>query len=156
MEWAVHSCVLLACMPPGKALPAARLAEYHGVPPAYLAKHLQQLSGARILEATKGRVGGYRLARPATDITLLDVVEAIEGSAPAFRCTEIRRRGPCAAEPSRYPSTCGVASAMARAEAAWRDELRGTTVADLVTTTVLEAPVEVQLRSVGWLAGAMR
>lgn len=156
MEWALHSCVLLACVPPGKALPASRLAEYHGLPAAYLAKHLQQLSGARILESTKGRIGGYRLARPANEITLLDVVEATEGSAPVFRCTEIRRRGPCAAEPGCYPRICGVADAMQRAETAWRAELRSQTIADLVESTVMGAPQPVKVRSVEWLAGAMR
>lgn len=156
MEWALHSCALLACVPEGKALPASRLAEYHGLPAAYLAKHLQQLSGAKILEATKGRVGGYRLARPAADISILDVVEAIEGGAPAFRCTEIRRRGPCAVEPERYPRVCGIAHAMHRAEAAWRAELRSQTIADLVVTTIGQAPQEVQIRSVGWLDGAIR
>ncbi|HEX8582649.1 MAG TPA: Rrf2 family transcriptional regulator [Acidimicrobiales bacterium] len=156
VEWALHSCVLLACVPGGRALPASRLAEYHGLPAAYLAKHLQQLSGARILESTKGRVGGYRLARPANEITLLDVVEAIEGSAPVFRCTEIRRRGPCAGTPGAYPTMCGVACAMERAEAAWRSELRSQTVADLVASTVMGAPQPVQVRSEEWLAEATR
>lgn len=156
MEWALHACALLACVPPGKALPANRLAEYHGLPAAYLAKHLQQLSGARILESTKGRVGGYRLARPANDITLLDVVEAIEGGAPVFRCTEIRRRGPCAGEPSSYPSICAIAGAMQKAERAWRTELASTTVADLVHATVMGAPQTVQIRSGQWLAEATR
>jgi Rrf2 family protein len=156
VEWALHSCVLLACVPAGKALPASRLAEYHGLPAAYLAKHLQQLSGASILESTKGRVGGYRLARPASEITLLDVVEAIEGSAPVFRCTEIRRRGPCAGTPASYPRICGVADAMERAEMAWRAELRSQTIADLVDSTVMGAPQVVQIRSVDWLSDATR
>lgn len=156
VEWALHCCVLLACVPGGKALPSSRLAEYHGLPAAYLAKHLQQLSGAKILESTKGRVGGYRLARPANEITLLDVVEAIEGSAPVFRCTEIRRRGPCAGTPGSYPTLCGVSNAMERAETAWRAELRSQTVADLVASTVLGAPQPVQVRSEAWLAEATR
>lgn len=156
VEWALHACVLLACVPEGKALPAGRLAEYHGLPAAYLAKHLQQLSGARILESTKGRVGGYALARPANQITLLDVVEAVEGTAPVFRCTEIRRRGPCAGEPGAYPRMCGIAGAMQRAESAWRSELASTTIADLVHSTMIGAPQVVQVRSGEWLAAATR
>ena len=46
VEWGVHVCVLLAALPDGAALPAAKLAEYHGVPAPYLAKHLQVLAGA--------------------------------------------------------------------------------------------------------------
>ena len=44
---------------------ATRLAEYHGVPAPYLAKHLQALSRAGIVESSPGPRGGYRLARPA-------------------------------------------------------------------------------------------
>ena len=102
VEWGVHACVLLAVLPPDAALPAARLAEYHGVPSAYLAKHLQALARAEVLETVKGPRGGYRLARPAAEITVLDVVEAIDGDEPAFRCTEIRRRGPSAVPAREY------------------------------------------------------
>ena len=96
VEWGVHVCTLLAAVPPDNALPAAKLAEYHGVPSAYLAKHLQALASAGVFETVKGPRGGYRLARPAAKVTMLDIVEAIDGEEPAFRCTEIRRRGPTA------------------------------------------------------------
>ena len=91
-------------LPPDAALPAARLAEYHGVPSAYLAKHLQALARAGVLETVKGPRGGYRLARPPRPRSrVLDVVEAIDGDEPAFRCTEIRRRGPTAMPAREYP-----------------------------------------------------
>ncbi len=96
VEWGLHCAVVLAVLPPGTALPAARLGEFHGVPAAYLAKHLQAMSRAGLLESVGGPRGGYRLARPAAGISVLDVVEAIDGEMPAFRCTEIRRRGPSA------------------------------------------------------------
>src|SRR5215210_4512801 len=131
VEWALHCCVLLAALPPDDALPAAKLAEYHGVPGAYLAKHLQVLARAGIVESTPGRRGGYRLARPADKITFLDVVEAVEGEEPAFRCTEIRQRGPVPASPSALRSPCAIAITMARAEHAWRRELGATTLADV-------------------------
>ena len=65
VEWALHCCTVLALVPPDRTLPAARLAEFHGVPPAYLAKHLQALAQAGIVESVPGRKGGYRLVRPA-------------------------------------------------------------------------------------------
>src|SRR5688572_29989943 len=99
IEWAIHCCAVLAVVPPDVALPAGRLAEFHGVPPAYLAKHLQALASAGILESVAGRRGGYRLGRPASAIRLLDVVDAVEGGDPAFTCTEIRQRGPAALDP---------------------------------------------------------
>src|ERR1700742_3326859 len=108
VEWGVHVCTLLAVLPPDNALPAAKLAEYHGVPAAYLAKHLQALAGAGVLETVKGPRGGYRMARPASEVTVLDVVEAIDGDEPAFRCSEIRRRGPTAVAAREYVGLCGV------------------------------------------------
>src|SRR3954447_7011793 len=104
VEWALHCCTLLAVVPSGRAMPASRLAEYHGVPPAYLAKHLQALAQAGIVESVPGRKGGYRLIRPADQITLLEVVDAVEGTGPAFRCTEIRRRGPARVSAVEYRS----------------------------------------------------
>ena len=97
VEWATHCCTVLALVPPGATMSAGRLAEFHGVPPSYLAKHLQALVQAGIAESVAGRNGGYRLASDARDITLLEVVLAVESDEPAFRCTEIRRRGPAAA-----------------------------------------------------------
>ena len=132
VEWAIHCCTLLAMLPEGVALPATRLAEYHEVTPSYLAKHLQALREAGIVTSSAGRHGGYRLARAAEDVTLLDVVLAVEGRQRAFRCTEIRRCGPAAVPEATYPKPCGIAAAMHRAEDAWRAELAATTVADMV------------------------
>src|SRR5690348_13786661 len=122
VEWAVHCCTVLAMVPPDRTMPAARLAEFHGVPPAYLAKHLQSLAQEGIVESIAGRKGGYRLARPATEISVLDVVDAVEGSEPAFRCHEIRRRGPARMPAREYREPCGIATVMARAEEAYRAE----------------------------------
>ena len=114
VEWGVHVCTVLAVLPADGALPAARLAEYHGVPAAYLAKHLQAMARAGVLETVKGPRGGYRLARLATEITVLDVVEAIDGTESAFVCTEIRRRGPTAMPARYYPNPCGIHRAFDR------------------------------------------
>ena len=83
VEWGIHCCTVLAVLPTGATLPASRLAEYHGVPAAYLAKHMQALSKAGIVESVAGPKGGYRLAKPPAEITVLDVVLAIEGAEPA-------------------------------------------------------------------------
>src|SRR5215831_16388076 len=119
VEWAVHLCGVLAAVPAGRGVPGARLAEFHDLPPAYMAKHLQALSRAGIVQADRGVNGGYRLARAPAQISLLDIVLAIEGAQPAFRCTEIRQRGPCPAAPSACRTACPIARAFHAAEAAW-------------------------------------
>ncbi|MCR4268208.1 Rrf2 family transcriptional regulator [Nitratireductor sp. ZSWI3] len=132
VEATIHCATLLAQLEPERTLPASALAEYHGLSPSYLLKHLKQLTAAGLLESVSGPHGGYRLARSPNRITLLDVVVAIEGRAPAFRCAEIRQRGPGALEPSAYVKPCGINAAMLRAERAYRDELRRTTLADVI------------------------
>jgi len=156
VEWGVHVCTLLAVLPSDTALPAAKLAEYHGVPPAYLAKHLQALARAEVLETVKGPRGGYRLARPPAEITVLDVVEAIDGDEPAFRCTEIRRRGPTAVSAREYRLPCGVHRAFTRADDAWRRELEAVTIASLVIGVVREAPRAAVEKAARWLGEAVR
>ena len=68
VEWAAHCCTMLAVLPEGECLPAARLAEYNELPTAYLAKHLQALTAAGVTESVPGPRGGFRLARPAAEL----------------------------------------------------------------------------------------
>ncbi len=132
VEWSLHCAWLLAQVPPGKALSSRRMAEFYGLPPAYLSKLLKSLVRAGILAATTGPRGGFRLARPAAGITVLEVTEAVEGSGPLFRCTEIRQQGPAPALKADCRRPCGIAQVMHDAEQAWRAHLAATTIADLV------------------------
>ena len=69
VEQAIHSVTMLAHLTPEGVLSAAALAEFHGVSPSYLLKHLQALSGVGIVETIPGPRGGYKLARPAAGIS---------------------------------------------------------------------------------------
>lgn len=139
VEAAIHCATLLAGLEAGRTLPAAALARYHGVSESYLLKQLKELARAGVLESVPGPHGGYRLARPPSAITLLDIVLAVEGRAPAFRCAEIRQRGPGGLEPAVYVKPCGINVAMLRAEKAWRAELARTPLSDLVAGYQAEA-----------------
>jgi Rrf2 family protein len=139
VEWALHSCVVLASAPEGVSLPAGRLAEYHELPAAYLAKHLQALSRAGIVEPVPGRRGGYRLAQDPKDIKVSQIVSAIEGTGPAFVCTEVRQKGPAAPAPSGLRQACLIARVMWQAEQAWLQELNNWALADLAFAPGSEA-----------------
>ena len=157
VEWGVHACTVLAALPAGGALPAAKLAEYHGVPAAYLAKHLQAMARAGVLETVKGPRGGYRLARPASEITLLDVVEAIDGDESAFRCIgdpPPRADGRRCRASTR--SSAGSTAAFLAADDAWRAELRRTTIADVFMGVLEEAPRAALEKGARWLGEAVR
>ncbi len=135
IESALHLCHLLATLPPGTGLPAGRLAEFHSLPPAAIAKVMQSLMAAGVVVGRTGRTGGYRLSRAPRAISALDVVLAVNGGKPMFQCREIRRRGPCADKSSAYRARCGIAQLMDEAEHAWRRRLQATTLADLVRET---------------------
>ena len=131
VEQAIHSVAMLSGLSEGGVLSAAAIAEFHGVSTSYLLKHLQSLSGAGILDTVPGPKGGYRLARPAEKITLLDIVLAVEGPAPAFRCGEIRQRGPNPVANHFFSKPCTISATMLKAERVYRAELAKTTIADL-------------------------
>lgn len=141
VEWSLHACLNLAWAH-GAAVTATRLAALNDLSPTSLNKQLQLLAKAGIVRSTSGPAGGFVLARDPSAITVLDVVEAIEGSAGAFRCAEIRQRGPLPASGRTLRNPCAIAATMARAEDAWRDVLASTTIADLSAT------VEGQVRGV--------
>ncbi|MBO0781115.1 MAG: Rrf2 family transcriptional regulator [Ktedonobacteraceae bacterium] len=156
VEWGLHCASVLAGLPPGATLPTRSLAELHGLSETYLSKHLQALTNARIIESVPGPRGGYRLMRSPEEITLLEIVEAIDGREPLFRCTEIRQRGPLARGPQAYRRPCGIHVAMARAEQAWREALHSQTLADIVAHYVQDVDLQQRQRQEQWVAGRMR
>ena len=151
VEWAAHACTLLAAGGPGRGLNLAALAEYHGVPAPYMAKQMQLLSKAGIVRTSRGKTGGYALARPVNAISLWDITRALNGSEPLFRCTEIRQQGPCAAKRSDCTRPCHIAAAFAQAEAAWREVLQGVTIADIAAGVGRDSPGEHLTHAMAWL-----
>lgn len=131
VEQGIHCMLLLSGLPADGVLPASALAEFHGVSTSYLLKHLQALAAAGLLSSVPGPKGGYRLAREPHHISLLEVLLALEGPEPAFRCSEIRQRGPSPVAERFFKAPCGVNVAMLRAEKAYRAELEKVSIADL-------------------------
>ncbi|WP_405759244.1 RrF2 family transcriptional regulator [Streptomyces sp. NBC_00073] len=134
VEWALDSCVNLAWAGPGRAVPAARLAAWHDLPAAYLNKQLQAL------------------ARPLAEITLMDVVAAVEGPEEAFRCAEIRQQGSGGAPAADDGPACAIAHAMSRAELAWRRALAAEDLDGIRRRAEQQAP-QAPARLRAWLAG---
>jgi Rrf2 family protein len=156
VESALHLCLLLAALPPGRVLPAGRLAEYHALPAASVAKQMQTLMDAGLVVGTTGRAGGYRLSRAPAAISVLAVVEAIQGQGPLFQCREIRRQGPCAEPSGAYRSRCGIAAVMDDAQEAWQAVLAERTLAELAVTTYRKISPQVRDMARDWYRRRMR
>lgn len=77
--YAANALAALTEQPPGAVVTARDLAEGTDAPAGFLARILKDLTGARLLHSLRGPHGGFRLARPARAITLLDIVEAVDG-----------------------------------------------------------------------------
>ena len=152
VEWAIHCCMVLSQAE--GPVPTARLAEFHDVSRTYLAKNLQALSRAGLVSSTEGRDGGYLLTRDAAEISVLAIVQAVDGPEPAFRCTEIRQRGPLAATKEACRLPCVIAKTMADAELAWRTSLAEVSVADLAQGLTTNTGPKTLVAVRGWLAGA--
>jgi FeS assembly SUF system regulator len=109
----------------GQVLSAAELAEQSGLEQPTVSKLLKPLAQAGLVEGLRGVHGGYRLAREACRISLIEIVEAMEGPLAMTEC-------------SQHQSTCGIAH-QCGVRANWRlindvvaDALRGVTLAQML------------------------
>ncbi|WP_435010376.1 RrF2 family transcriptional regulator [Tundrisphaera lichenicola] len=98
------------------------IAESHGIPERYLVQILLQLKGAGLVQSTRGAAGGYRLARPAGQISLSEVLNAIDGPG------EVPRE-------SNKPAAQVLAAVWEHIRAAERAVLEQTSIADLSQRT---------------------
>ncbi len=92
-DYAVRAMIALARETSGGLLSARRISNAMAIPVRFLPQVLTDLQRAGLVEAAPGRAGGYRLARAAAGISLLDVIEAVEGDSRRRTC--VLRSGPC-------------------------------------------------------------
>lgn len=151
VEWAAHTCALLALLPPNASLALEALASFIGVPPPYLAKQMQMLSRAGIVATKRGVSGGYRLSRTPDDISLWEITAAIEGTKTSFNCTEIRQNGPCGAASGDCLSPCKIAASFRDAEASFRQSLNRVLLTELVASIAQDTNSEQKTRITTWI-----
>ncbi|MGB9640170.1 MAG: RrF2 family transcriptional regulator [Anaerolineales bacterium] len=85
-DYAVRAVTYLARLGPDHRAATSTIAQEQQIPPSFLAKIISQLSVAGLLNTSRGARGGVSLARPPDEITLLDVVEAIDGPIMLNEC----------------------------------------------------------------------
>ncbi|AWI62512.1 RrF2 family transcriptional regulator [Sinorhizobium fredii] len=144
VEYALHCLLFLVdAQELGQPASARDLAELQKVPAEFVAKLFTKLQKAGVVVAREGIGGGFALARPATDITVLDVVEAVDGRKALFECKEIRAQ--CALFGDRTPGwavdgVCSIHAVMIEAEKRTRDVLAAHTLASIAGRAAMTAP----------------
>ena len=124
-DYGIQGMLCLAAQPPKKVILLHEIAQSESVPESYLAKILQDLAKAGLVRSHRGAKGGFTLARPASEITLRQVVEALQGPICLNRCLDIREGCP-------NSETCLVSEVLRKAQAQLLATLDAATLAQLV------------------------
>jgi Rrf2 family transcriptional regulator, iron-sulfur cluster assembly transcription factor len=111
--------------PSGSRRKAREIAAAMDIPPTYIAQVLAELVRAELVTSTAGRAGGYVLARPPQEVTLLAVIVALEERPTASVC--VLRGGPC-----RWDDICAVHLPWFEAQRAMTERLDQATLAEVI------------------------
>ncbi|OLT46575.1 Rrf2 family transcriptional regulator [Cellulosimicrobium sp. CUA-896] len=142
-DYAVRACAELAASPHGDPVRAEDLAAGQGLPVSFLERILGDLRRAGVVASVRGRSGGYRLVRPAEEITLADVFRAVDGPLVTVR-------------DERPPSltydgaAAGLLDVWVALRASVRDVLDVVTVADVVRRDLPPAVRRLAARADAW------
>ncbi len=118
-DYAVRAMVYLAQLGAERRAATSQIAQEKQIPPSFLAKIVSQLSVAGLLQTSRGAHGGVSLARSPEDITLLDVVEAIDGPILLNEC--VGETGACT-----FGDDCSIKPIWCDAQKELVDRLKGT------------------------------
>jgi Rrf2 family protein len=131
-DYAVRAMLALARGSGNGLLSARRISDAMTIPVRFLPQVLADLQRAGLVEAAPGRAGGYRLARDAAEISLLDVIEAVEGDSRRKSC--VLRGGPCGLD-----GTCDVHDVFFAGQEALLQTLEAASLANLAAPATSEA-----------------
>jgi Rrf2 family protein len=134
-EYAIRTMVHLSRLAPGTVVQIADISVSWDIPETFLRKIVARLARAGLVRSSRGVGGGVALARPAERITLLEVVEQIEGPLSLNRCL---------IEPQSCTRTthCAVHSVWSEAQELLRTQLGSKTFAELSQSPDEHAPVQ--------------
>ena len=123
-DYAIRGMVYLASQLPGRVVLVREIARAMDVPPLFLAKIFQQFTKLGLVKSFRGSGGGFLLGRPPEEITLCEIVEAVEGPIMPNRC--VLSDGACSREKG-----CTVHPVWKKIQANVRETLGAVTLKDL-------------------------
>lgn len=127
-DYAVRAVLHLARMGNSERAATSTVAKEQNIPPSFLAKIISQLSIAGLLHTSRGARGGVTLARDPKDITLLEVVEAIDGPIQLNEC--VGSDGGC-----NFDENCPIKPVWCDAQEELVNRLKGTNFADMLVSS---------------------
>jgi Rrf2 family cysteine metabolism transcriptional repressor len=143
-EYGVRVMVELARRAGQDPVPLAEIAAHDGLPLAYLEHLVARLRKAGLVDSRRGSRGGYLLARPATEITMAEVVAALEGAIAPIECISEAADGSIVCSRESSPDhVCPTKLLWTRVRMSIVSTLRETTLADLLRAPVLPASAPV-------------
>jgi Rrf2 family cysteine metabolism transcriptional repressor len=132
-EYGVRVMVELARRAGEDPIPLAEIAAHDGLPLAYLEHLVARLRKAGLVDSRRGSRGGYMLARPAREITMAEVVQALEGSIAPIECISEAADGSIVCSRESSPGhVCPTKLLWTRVRGSIVSTLRDTTLADLL------------------------
>ena len=135
-EYGVRVMVDLARRGGADPVPLAEIAECEGLPLAYLEHLVARLRRAHLIESRRGAHGGYLLARPPEQITMAEVVEALEGRIAPIECISSSPDGTVRCSRESDPGhVCTTKLLWTRVRGAIVTTLQETTLAELIPAT---------------------
>jgi Rrf2 family protein len=148
-EYGVRVMVELARRTGGEPVPLAEIAANDGLPLAYLEHLVARLRKAGLVDSRRGSRGGYLLARPASQITMAEVVEALEGAIAPIECISEAADGSivCSRESGAKGALhpCPTKTLWTRVRLSIVSTLRETTLADLLVSPPIAGPPPLQI-----------
>ncbi|QBD76227.1 Rrf2 family transcriptional regulator [Ktedonosporobacter rubrisoli] len=160
VEYALHCLLNLVDLPPEVHVGVKDLATFEGISETYLSKVFTRLQKAGVVRSIPGVKGGYELARAANEITLWNVIEAIEGQAAIFQCQGIikgcvlyREQQPPA---EFFSGRCLIHSVMLQAEEQMRTFLRERTLLWLYEKREEIAPAQHLAATRQWFSDVLK
>ncbi|WP_135465681.1 RrF2 family transcriptional regulator [Crenalkalicoccus roseus] len=139
-KYALRALAVLAEADPRVPLPIHEIAERARAPQKFLEAILLELRRHGVLASTRGKAGGYGLARPAREVRVGEVIRMVDGPLAPIPCASLSAYRPCADCPD--PATCSIRLVMRRVRDATAAILDGTSIADLAAVPLAEEAVE--------------
>jgi Rrf2 family protein len=126
-DYAFRAVLYLANLPQDEVVTAQTIASAEEIPMRFLLKIMRSLTHAGVVKSFRGVEGGYALAKPPAEITLLDVVEAIEGPVYINRC--LLDKDYCS---KHWANRCAIHHVLGEIQSSLLEQLGSHTFADLL------------------------